>query len=316
MYEEIATSVAHLSSCVYGGVMTHTTLSNAIVEAFDSLPPQLQSAARYVLDHPEDVALLSMRELARRAVVQPWTMMRLAKRLGFDGYEPFRALFADSLRQGNLGFAGKAGAQLARQTEVGERALAAEMIASLSVRVAGLGEAASLDALAAAAERMHLARRLFCLGLRSSYPVAAHFAYVMSFLGEKAVLLDAAAGTGADVLRHATVEDTLFVVGVAPYTRLTVELARYAAAKGVPIVALTDSAVSPLAGLAAHSIIVPTDSPSFFHAMSVAFVVGEVLCALVAGRGGEAAHAVIRRTDAQLSELDIHELPSRHRRST
>jgi DNA-binding MurR/RpiR family transcriptional regulator len=41
-------------------------LNASIVEAFDLLPPQLQTAARYMLDRPDDVALLSMREQARR----------------------------------------------------------------------------------------------------------------------------------------------------------------------------------------------------------------------------------------------------------
>lgn len=295
-------------------MMPHLPPIDAIVEAFDTLPPQLQGAARYVIDHPHDVALLSMREQARRAGVQPWTMTRLARRLGFDGYEPFRALFADGLRHGGLGFAGKAREQLARQAEVGGRALAAEMVASLSARIGVLGDAASLDALTAAAERIHLSRRVYCLGLRSSYPVAAHFAYMMSFLGDRAALLDGAAGTGADALRHATSEDALLAVAVAPYTRRTVDLARHAAQRAVPVIALTDSAVSPLAGVAAETIVVSTESPSFFHTMTAAFAVGEVLCALVAGLGGEAAQAAIRLTDAQLSELGIHEAAVGHRR--
>lgn len=283
---------------------------DAIVETFETLPPQLQGAARYVIDHPHDVALLSMREQARRAGVQPWTMTRLARRLGFEGYEPFRAVFADTLRQGGLGFAGKASEQLARQTEVGGRALAAEMIAALTARIGSLGEERSLDRLAAAAERMHHARRIYCLGLRSSHSVAAHVAYVMSFLGEKVVLLDAAAGTGADALRHAGADDVLLAVSVAPYTKLTVELARHAALRAVPVIALTDSAVSPLAGLAVETIVVSTESPSFFHTMTAAFAAGEVLCALVAGFGGEAAQAAIRLTDTQLSELGLHDLPA------
>ncbi|TIW80492.1 MAG: SIS domain-containing protein, partial [Mesorhizobium sp.] len=39
--------------------MIRAPLTDAIVEAFDSLPSQLQDAARYLLDNPEDVALLS-----------------------------------------------------------------------------------------------------------------------------------------------------------------------------------------------------------------------------------------------------------------
>lgn len=296
--------------------MIRAPLTDAIVEVFDSLPSQLQDAARYLLDNPEDVALLSMREQARRAGLQPWTMVRLAKRLGFDGYEPLRSLYANAMRQGELGFANKAGRQLARQNEVGDRALAGEMARSLSEQIARLADPERLDTLARAAERLHAARRIFCLGLRSSHPIVAHFGYVMSFLGEKAVMLDGASGTGTDAIRLATSEDVLFAVSVAPYTRLTVDLARRAAAHGVPVIALTDSAVSPLAGQAAVSVLVPTESPSFFHAMSPAFVAGEILAALIAGKGGEKALAAIRRTEDQLSQLDIHILPPRSRRKS
>ncbi|WP_363217011.1 hypothetical protein [Mesorhizobium sp.] len=47
-----------------------------------------------MLDRPRDVALLSMRKLAREAGVQPSTMTRLAKRLGFGGFEDIRNIFA------------------------------------------------------------------------------------------------------------------------------------------------------------------------------------------------------------------------------
>ena len=74
--------------------MDRGPLNASIVEAFDILPPQLQTAARYMLDRPDDVALLSMREQARRAGVPAATMTRLAKRLGLEGYDQVRELYA------------------------------------------------------------------------------------------------------------------------------------------------------------------------------------------------------------------------------
>src|SRR5262249_61506709 len=98
-----------------------------IAGRFDARPPQLKPAARWMLDRPDDVALLSMREQARRAGVPPATMTRLAKRLGLDGYDSVRELYAGAVRAGALGFAGKAGVQVEAQALHGERALAAEM---------------------------------------------------------------------------------------------------------------------------------------------------------------------------------------------
>jgi DNA-binding MurR/RpiR family transcriptional regulator len=286
--------------------MRQESLSNRIVATFEGMSPQLQAAARYMLDRPRDVALLSMREQARKAGVQPATMTRLAQRLGLDGYDTVRAIYAESIRSEDLGFAGKARVQVARQKLKGERALAAEMIKSVGDQIASIAEADSLDRLVAASELLASARRVFCLGLRSSHSIAWQVHYVLSLLGDRTVLLDAIAGVGADPIHAATRKDVLLVASVLPYTRATVDLTRYVASRRVPIVAITDSAVSPIAQVARHAIVIATDSPSFFHTMAPAFVVAEILAALVAGRSGEDAPAALRRTEEQLAAFNVH----------
>ena len=281
-------------------------LTRPIVAAFEALSPQLQTAARYVLDCPDDVALLSMREQARRAGVPPATMTRLAKRLGLDGYDEVRALYAGAVRAGTLGFAGKAGAQVEAQKLRGERALAADMAVSLSRQIARLAEPAALERLANAAGRLHQARRIYCLGLRACHAAAWHFHYMLSLLGDKTVMLDDAGGTGLDALRDAGSGDVVLAASVEPYARATIDAARYAATAGVPVVALTDSEVSPLAQIASVTILVATGSPSFFHTMTPLLAVAEILAALVAGRSGQKALDALARTEAQLAAFGVH----------
>ena len=284
-------------------------LTERIVETFDHMPAQMRAAARYVLERPRDVALLSMREQARQAEVKPATMTRFAQRLGFDGYEAVRALYADAIRSGGLGFAGKADAQVARQKRSGDRALASDMIASLKRQIERLEEPTTLDAIAEAAAMLASAERIFCLGLRACHPVAWNLQYVLSLLGERVILLDAVAGVGADPIRSATAKDVLFAVSVEPYTRATIEAARYAVLSGLPVVALTDSAVSPLARIARRTILVSTEGPSFFHSMTPAFFAGEILAAIVAGRGGEDSLRALRRSETQLQAFRVHWSP-------
>src|SRR3546814_18585225 len=92
--------------------MDQGALSDRLLAAFYGLSAQLQAAARFVLDHPREVALLSMREQARRAGVQAATMTRLAKAIGLDGYEALRQSYADALPGERGGFLGNADAQL------------------------------------------------------------------------------------------------------------------------------------------------------------------------------------------------------------
>lgn len=286
--------------------MDRATLAEEIIRSVDTLPGQLGAAARYVLENPGDVALLSMREQARRAGVQPWTMTRFAKRFGFDGYDAVRQLHGEALKEQALGFSGKAGVQVARQREAGGRALAAEIAAAAAGQISNFGETGALDAMTQAAAAMARARRIYCFGLRSSRAVAEQLAYLLSFLGEKARLLDCADGAGLEALRFAADTDIFFVVTVAPYTRASVEAARHAHARGLTIVALTDGPASPVARLARYAIFVGTESPSFFHAMTPAFAAVEILSALVAGEGGDAALEAIARTERQLAELKVH----------
>jgi DNA-binding MurR/RpiR family transcriptional regulator len=296
--------------------MDHGPLADRIIKAFDTMSGQLQAGARFVLERPRDVALLSMREQARRAGVQPATMTRLAKHLGMDGYDRVRELYAAAVRDGDIGFAGKAGAQVASQKLKGDKALAAEMLRSIGKQIERLAAPDRLDRLVAAARTLASARRIYCLGLRSSHSVAWHLHYVLSLVGEKSTHIDGIAATGADALARATSRDVLLVASVLPYTRLTVELAEYAVEQGMAVVAITDSEVAPLAQIAQHAVIVATDSPSFFHAMSPAFVVAEILGAIIAGRGGDDALATLRHTDEHLAALNTHLKPRGNKKTS
>ena len=286
--------------------MDRGPLTERIIQTFDDMPTQLQAGARYVLDRPRDVALLSMREQARRAGVQPATMTRLAKRLGMDGYDKVRELYAAAVRDGGLGFAGKAGVQVISQKLKGDKALAADMLASIGHQIQKLASPAGLERLANAARALASARRIYCLGLRSSHSIAWHLHYVLSLVGDRSVHIEGIGATGSDVLARATPKDVLLVASVMPYTRLTIELSEYAVTQGIPVVAVTDSEVAPLAQIAQHAVIVSTESPSFFHAMSPAFAVAEVLGAIIAGRGGDAALASLRHSDGHLAALNTH----------
>jgi DNA-binding MurR/RpiR family transcriptional regulator len=292
------------------------SLSDRIAQAFPQLPPQLQTAARFVLDHPDDVALLSMREQARRAGVPPVTMTRLARQLGFADYAAFRDLQATALRRPShtAEFSHRAG-QLQRETaQSGDGALAAQIGWAMADHIAGSHDETGSEALIAAAALIEKARKVYFLGLRSCHAVAFQAQYVHGLFRDNGVLLEGAGDTGFDALRHAGPGDVLVVISVAPYTTAAVERASYAARQGLDVVAITDSRVSPVAALARTSILVPTATPSFFHAITPAFAAAETLIALVAARGGEQALDAIRNAEHQLDAFSTYWSRSPQRR--
>ena len=266
----------------------------------------MRTAARWVLDHPDDVALLSMRDQARRAGVPPATLTRLAQRLGFKGFDDVRRSFAASVRRQPESFHGRAEELIARRADAGDGALAHDIISTLAQHHERLLEPANLAAIAEAARLLAAANRVYCVGLRSSFPMAYLFHYVRALIGDASVLIDGAGGTGIDALRTVGGADAVLAISVHPYTRLTVEAIEFARRRNATIIVVTDSIVSPLARAANAAVIVGTETPSFFHTMSPAFSVIECLAALTAARKGRAALQALSASEDQLTAFDTY----------
>ncbi|WP_040479292.1 MurR/RpiR family transcriptional regulator [Vreelandella boliviensis] len=281
-------------------------LREQIIAQYDVMSPQLQQAARYVLDHPEEVALVSMREVARYAAVQPATMTRLAKFLGLPGYDELRAQHAAALRQGSDGFAAKVRQRVDEGRETVASDTATHMLQGLSAQLAKLCEPDSLRRLEATADRLMSARKIYVLGLRSCHAIAWHFHYVMTLLGDRSVHLDGPGGTGGDALIRATSEDVMLVISIKPYARDALEVAQLAKEKGVGIVSITDSEVSPLVAMSAQTILCPTESDSFFHTLTPALAISEVLCSLLAEFDRPKTLEALQQVDEHLSHLNTY----------
>ncbi len=278
--------------------------AQTLVMRLESLPAQLQKAARWVAANPQEVALLSMREQAKRAGVQPATMTRLAQALGYDGYEGLREGHRAALRQAP-GLAGQAARRASLHAESSELA-AQEMLRNCGAQVAGLAAGDLPQAMVRAAGMIAQARQVYCLGMRSSHAVAWHVSYALSLISDRARLLDGIGGTGFDALAQAQAGDVLFVCGVAPYTRAVVEVVVQARARGLQVVALTDTGLSPLICPDGVAMIVPIASASFLHSMAPAFALAEVLVALVARGDDPAVLARLAGLDRQLAAFNTY----------
>ena len=158
--------------------MLESAFRSRLLEAYQAMPRQLRAAAQWVLDNPRDVALLTMREQARRAGVSQASMTRLAQRMGLEGYEDLRGLYAERLRRGETEFSEKAGALVERRRQEGDGALAFDLIETLERHLASLCRPSALEELTEAAAVLAAAGRVHALGFRSSYTVGYHFAFV------------------------------------------------------------------------------------------------------------------------------------------
>ncbi|WP_082407305.1 MurR/RpiR family transcriptional regulator [Mesorhizobium sp. 1M-11] len=281
-------------------------MSELLVERFETMPPQLQVAARFVLDHPQDVALMSMREQASQAGVSHSTMMRLARWLGLDGYEDMRSLYARALRDRGAGEAIRPGLPPQQEQDYPAAGIAAD---TLAAQVASLGEYGNAMQFLAAARLIADSKTIFGLGFGASRSVVGHFVQTVSPLlneGRRTVFVADSCGTGAEALLDAKTGDVVLVVGAAPYERATIDFARQSASQGAAVLAITDSSVSPLARLARETIVVTSNSGSFFPSMVPAFAAVEILVALAAPLSDVDAVEKLKQSQEQLAAFGVY----------
>lgn len=240
--------------------------SPQVAQSGATLTPQLARAARFVADHPEEVAVGSLRSLARKLGVAPATMTRLARALGYRTYAALRNDSAAALvRQSGY-------AHRAQRLQDRARGDAANPLATLSA-----AQVAAVQSVAARNREAELktfcrallqGKRVGFLGLRASHALAFHFAYVYGFLSDNGTLLGVAPGSLLDDVYRLAAGDVLVAISVAPYTSATLDCVERASGRGVKVLAISDSPSSPVARHARHGLAIDTESPSFFSTMT------------------------------------------------
>jgi DNA-binding MurR/RpiR family transcriptional regulator len=112
--------------------------------------------------------------------------------------------------------------------------------------------------------------------------IATHMAYSFSQLGVRSILLDSANHTHLDQIKLASLKDSAILCSFAPYAPETVAIAANLAARKVPYLAITDSALSPLARTATHWLEVAESDFAGFRSLSAGMALATALPVAIA----------------------------------
>lgn len=259
-------------------ILTH--LANGL----DDLSPQLKKAAGYVLDNPNDVGVSSIREISEAAAVTPNTFVRLAKSMGLDGYEELREPFREKIRNGTVSFTDRARwlQSLSQSGQLGP--LYADMVQSAISNIEMTFSNIDTDMLTRAADAIWQSRQVFTLGVGINNSNARNFTYLASTGMVQFHAIPRAGSTATDDLAWADKRDVLIAITCAPYRDEVVTATRIAKEQGMTIIALSDSATSPIIRMADHAFQLSYETPQFFPSSVSTIALLETLLSFVIAR--------------------------------
>ena len=288
------------------GTNVSSTVLERLSEEWDALTPEAQKAARYVLENPNDVGVSTVREIAEAANVKPNTFVRMARQVGFEGYEDFRAPFREAIRRGAASFPDRARwlQDVRKSGDLG--GLYAEMvegaIRNIEDTFAGI-DAADLNA---AADAIWASRQVFTLGVGVNNANARNFTYLASTGMTQFHAIPRPGSTPVDDLAWADERDVLIAMTSRPYRSEVIEAVRIAREQGLTVVSLSDSPASPIIRAADHGFVVAVDTPQFFPSSVSTIALLETLLSFVIAAASDEIVDRVKKFHHRRHQLGIY----------
>jgi DNA-binding MurR/RpiR family transcriptional regulator len=215
------------------------------------LTPRMRDAARYAVEHPNDIALNPVAAVAEMSSVAPAAFIRMAKALGFGGYSELQRMLREPLQHATkLTFRERirhyGGEQALDHPEDPAEVLRAFSRANI-VSLEHLQDDAAGLPLGEAITLIANARIVHVLGLRRSYAVAAYLAYALNRIGRPAVQITGLGGAISEQASMANADDLLIAISFPPYAADTLQVCEQVRASGAKRLAITDAFLSPVA---------------------------------------------------------------------
>ena len=291
--------------------MGQTSVSNAVLdrlsEELDELTPEARKAARYVLENPRDVGFLTVREFADAANVKPNTIVRMARQVGFDGYDDFREPFREAIRAGTATLPDRARWLQDIQKRGGMGRLYADMATSALRNVEETFAAVDQAEMSAAAKAVWESRNVYTLGVGVNHANASNFTYLASTGMTQFHAIPRPGSTSVDDLAWADSRDVLIAITSRPYRSEVIAAANMAKEQGVTVIALSDSPASPIARIADHSFIIAMDTPQFFPSSVSTLALLETLLSFVIASASDEVVGRVEKFHERRQQLGFYQ---------
>ena len=270
-------------------------VAGRITDAGSLLTTAERRVAEVVLNTPQLVAFGTVAELADAATVGAATVVRLAAKLGYDGFTALQAAvqneLSNQLRPAAVRIREAVGG-------VGVRRHLQHELDNVQNTLLGVDE----DTIAASTAHLaDLSRTVVVLTGDASTGICTQFVGDLASLRPGAELLKGNEVAISRRLSQIQKGDTVVAVDLRRYDRWVVEAATEAKRRGAWLLALTDSALSPLAGIADASMVLTAGGIGPFDSHVGTLALLNVLVAAAAERLRDTATERLDRAEAAWS---------------
>lgn len=268
-------------------------IKEKIKSRYDSLPKNHRKIAEYFINNFDKIPFLNVQELSEKTGASVASIVRFAQRSGYKGFSELRDAITDSLQKGMY------------NSEIFPLMEKQKIEDDLLTEVANLDIKNINDTLNQIERKtfniviksISAADRVYTGGLGISYLLSEILAYQLTQVG-----IDSSVLKHTHTLFHEQVlfmgkNDLLVLFSFPPYSKETVELARFAEERKIDVISITNKPASPITFYTKANLIVESRNMLFTNSFAAISVLINAIATSCAVNDMERAKKVLKESE-------------------
>lgn len=229
--------------------------------------------AQYILKNYDKVAFMTACKLGEAVGVSESTVVRFANTLGYSGYPKLQDALQEVIKNKLT--------TVQRVDMVKEfnddSAILKKIVKSDMDNIKDTLEEIDEKAFEEAANRILKAKRIYIVGMRSSFTIAQYLGFYLGIILDSVHVIRTDMGDAFEQVVKINEDDVLIAISFPRYSKKSYQIVSYAKEKGAHIVSLTDSPFAPVASFTDNLLLVKSNMVSFVDSLVPALSIANAL---------------------------------------
>ena len=229
--------------------------------------------AQYILKNYDKVAFMTACKLGEAVGVSESTVVRFANALGYSGYPKLQDALQEVIKNKLT--------TVQRVDMVKEfnddSAILKKIVKSDMDNIKDTLEGIDEKAFEEAANRILKAKRIYIVGMRSSFTIAQYLGFYLGIILDSVHVIRTDMGDAFEQVVKINEDDVLIAISFPRYSKKSYQIVSYAKEKGAHIVSLTDSPFAPVASFTDNLLLVKSNMVSFVDSLVPALSIANAL---------------------------------------
>ena len=280
---------------------------NLLREIEDKLPKFSKSQkiiSKYILENYDKAAYMTASRLGSAVGVSESTVVRFALELGFEGYPEFQHSLQETVRIKLTSFQ----RMDVTNSLIGDGDLLSKVLNSDIDKIKRTIEEIDREAFDKSVDALVNAKNIYIVGLGSSAILASSLNHSLRMIFDNVKLIEASSADEiyAQIMNISS-NDAVVAMSFPRYSRKLISAVNFAKDSGATVIALTDSASSPIASFADNLLVARSDMASFADSLIAPLSVINALVVAVSHKKQDELRVRLQQLEKIWDEYNVYD---------